>query len=149
MFALLLVAVLLNAAGCHLMPSQEKPAPSQPRPGSPRPEYSRFANEAEWLIQYAVYLRRLNNTDLNREHEAVRQQVAKSRTDLNRAQLGLIYALPGLPLRDEGRALAIFESLGKEAASPVARNFALLMLGLVADNKRLDDSVQALSNRLK
>lgn len=143
---LILVMAILGAAGCALIAPQT--STSEPQ-RSRWPNASRTTNEAETLVQYAVYLRRLSVPELNREHDVMRQQVAKSRTDLNRAQLVLFYALPGLPLRDDARALAILESLGKEATSLVVRNFALLLLSLVADNKRLDDSVQNLSSKLK
>ena len=105
--------------------------------------------DGETLIQYAAYLRRLSPVDLTREHETVKQLVAKNKSDMSRAQLALVYTLPGLPLRDDAKALAILDSLGKEATSPAVRNFALLLLSLVADNRRLEESVQTLTSKVK
>jgi hypothetical protein len=147
----LLVAALLSTTGCTAYKIKDNSATSPATSPSEfaKVEFPSPTNDAETLVQYAAYLRRLNATDLNREHETLKQNVAKSKTDLSRAQLGMIYALPGLALRDDTKALSILEALGKEASSSVVRNFALLLLGFVADNKRLDEGTQALNTKLK
>lgn len=161
-----LVVVIGGAAGCAPFqqfndvqagsqqtkpepPKPEVPKPEPPKPEAPKPDLSPSANDAEALIQYATYLRRLNTADLIRELEAMKLTLAKNKSDLNRAQLAMAYALPGLASRDDSRALTMLDSLAKEATSPTVRNFVLMLLSLVADNRRLDDSVQTLSAKLK
>lgn len=142
---LMLVPVLISMTGCVIT----APKPPVPVEEPPKVEVTPIVSDTDTLIQYAGYLRRLNAADLNREHETLKQTVAKSRTDVSRAQLALIYTLPGLPLRDDAKAIPLLESLSKEAISPAVRNFASVLLILVADNKRLDDSAQLLSIKLK
>jgi len=143
LFFLMLIPVFMSMTGCITT------ATKMPVPVEEPIKLEIVPSDTEALVQYAAYLRRLSVTDLNREHEALKQTVAKSRTDLSRAQLAMIYALPGLPLRDDAKALPLLESLGKDAISPTVRNFALLLLSLVADNKRLDEAAQVLNGKVK
>lgn len=157
LLTLTLVVALLGVTSCTLVPPAQKPAQQLPRPEAPKPEMTRpelpnvdqGVNDAEALVQYAAYLRRLSAADLNREHESMKQHVARAKTDLNRAQLALIYILPGLSLHDDAKALTILDPLVKEATSPAVRNFAMLMSSMVGDNKRLDENVQNLNSKLK
>lgn len=143
---LAIIAVFMSAAGCALDGKVIKES-SVNEPS--RPEFPVAVNDAETLVQYGAHLRRLSANELNREHEALKQSAAKSKSDLNRAQLAMIYALPGLPLRDDAKAVIMLESLGKDAQSSGIRNFALLLLSMVSDNRRLDEGAQALAAKLK
>ena len=158
-FSLLLVVVVAFATSCTLFMPHGAPVVVAPKPESPkvetpktdasRTDFPPAMNDGEALIQYAAYLRRLGPADLNREHDTVKQLVAKNKSDMSRTQLAMVYALPGLPTHDDAKALAILDSLGKEATAPTIRNFALLLLSLVADNRRLDENVQTLNGKLR
>jgi hypothetical protein len=138
-----LVAAFLSMTGCTLTKKEV------PLGEFSRGEIANAPGDAEILLQYAVYLRRLSSGEIIREQEVLRQNMVKSKTELNRAQLAMIYALPGLPLHDDGKALAILEPLSKEAVSPAVRNFSLLLQSFVVDNKRLDEGAQVLNSKLK
>ncbi|MES2355744.1 MAG: hypothetical protein V4568_15360 [Pseudomonadota bacterium] len=144
----LFIAVLLGMAGCVANRVVETPV-QLPKHQSTARDSSNVASDSDILLEYANYLRRLSASELTREHESLRQAVAKSKTDLTRAELAMFYALPGLPLRDDSKALAMLEPLSKEASSPSVRNFVWLLIGFVADNKRLDEAAQASNTKLK
>ena len=151
-FPLVLLLALFGTVSCTVIPPLQNsppPEPLRPQPQPPSLELPRASNDAETLVQYGIYLKRLPGAELNREFDSMKQNVARARTDLNRAQLALFYALPGLAPRDGARAAAMLDALGKDASSPVIRNFAVLLLSLVADNRRLDDSLLNLNNKLK
>ena len=161
---LLLAGVVTAAAGCALFPGLQTPAPAPPQQEPPKVEAPKVeapkveapkvevvqaTGDAEALVQYTAYIRRLNAADLGREQDAVKQLVAKNKTELNRAELALTYALPGLASRDDARALSLLEPLAKEASSPAIRNFALMLLSFVAENRRVDENLQTVSGKLK
>jgi hypothetical protein len=165
-YVALVVVIIGGVTGCapfqQVNDTQPRPQPTKPEAPKPEPpkqepskqetpkqDISQSADDAEALIQYATYLRRLNAADLNRELDAMKLTVAKSKSDVNRAQLAMAYALPGLASRDDTRALAMLDTLAKEATSTSVRSFSLMLLSLVADNRRLDESVQTLSAKLK
>ena len=107
------------------------------------------ATDADWIVDYATALRRMSATELQREHEAVKQNAARTRSDQSRMQLALIYALPGTALRDPVAAQPILDSLAREGTSPAVRNFAPLLTSFLGEVRRLDESAQVLSARLK
>jgi hypothetical protein len=162
---LLLAGVVTAATGCALFPNlqlpgatqsqQEPPKVEAPKVESPKAESPKVevvpatTGDAEALVQYTAYMRRLNAADQGREQEAMKQLVAKNKTEINRAELALTYALPGLATRDDARALGLLEPLAKEATSPAVRNFALMLLGFVAENRRVDESLQIVNGKLK
>ena len=156
---LLLAGMVSAATGCALFPNLQLPGPTHsqreppkveaPKVEPPKVEVVQATGDAEALVQYTAYVRRLNAADQGREQEAMKQLVAKNKTELNRAELALTYALPGLASRDDARALNLLEPLAKEASSPAIRNFALLLLSFVAENRRVDDNLQTVSGKLK
>ena len=81
LLAFVLFAGFLGVTGCNIPKTKDVPAAE-----SPRVDFPNTINDTETLVHYGAYLRRLSAAELNKEHEAVRQNVAKSKTDLNRAQ---------------------------------------------------------------
>lgn len=114
-----------------------------------KPPVERTASDAETLLQYPAYLRRLTPTELAREFEALNFGSVRNLSELQRAQLAMIYALPGLYLHDDTKAMQLLDLLVREAQSPAVRGFALLVAGLVAERRRLDDMNQTLAAKLK
>lgn len=131
------------------------PAPAaEPIPG-PTP------SELEILIQYYAGLRRLTPSALAKEQDSLRQQIVSAPTAQNRMQMALVLSLPNNPNRDYGRALSALDPIAKEAASAQGNgsalpHFALILQGMIldnrrldAENKRLDETLQNTNSKLK
>ena len=131
-------------AGCSLIPALEEsqePAPST-QAETPRPP-----SDADSLLAYFQYVRKLQAVELGREHEAARQAFLAARSDFNRVRLALLLSLPGTALSDEPRALDLLD--------PVARNpggqlhgLAVLLAANLQERKRLDANTQGLQQKL-
>ncbi|MGD9787624.1 MAG: hypothetical protein AB7U30_06690 [Sulfuricellaceae bacterium] len=137
-----LVAVFLVAllAGCSLL----KPVP----PASSWSGPALGANAVEEALRYYAYAKKLPAADLNREHEAIRQSFTRSHDDFARIQYALLLSLPGTRFHDEGRALKILEGWQKDDDTGL-RRFGAFLAAQLAEQRRLDDSADALRARLK
>lgn len=98
-------------------------------------------------LAYYARVRRLAGAELQREQEASRRVLTKSRSDGNRMRYALALAVPGAPATDEARALETLEPLTRNAASPL-HGLAMLMTGLLQEQRRLDAQAQALQQKL-
>jgi hypothetical protein len=139
---------LLVTSGCMSLKQAEPPKPP-PKPEPWRSELPASASDVDALIHYTASVRRLVAAELTREHDSVKQAVAKNQSDVNRLRLAIIYSLPGTPLHDDAKCLAILDAVIKEASATPVRNFASFLQTMVTDNKRLDDNGQTLAQKLK
>lgn len=99
-----------------------------------------LVSEAEALLLYHEYLRRLSGAELNREHEGVRQSHARSGADFTRVQLAMLLSLPAAGFRDDGRAIGLLEPLLKEGAvSSEMRALAHLLHAQISEHRRLEE----------
>lgn len=98
-------------------------------------------------LAYHAKVRKLGGAELLREQEAARRALTRSRTDGNRMRYALALAVPGAPAADEARALETLEPLTRNAASPL-HGLALLMTGLLQEQRRLDAQAQGLQQKL-
>lgn len=98
-------------------------------------------------LTYYAKLRKLGGAELQREQEAARRAMARSRTDGNRMRYALALTVPGAPAADDNRALEVLEPLTRSAASPL-QGLALLMTGLLQEQRRLDGQAQGLQQKL-
>ena len=107
-------------------------------------------DDVEKLPQYFEQIRKLPAPELSREFERVRQGFAKGKGDVARLQLALFATLSNASFGDNARALALLEPMLKErpGASP-ARSFAILLHAMLTEQKKLEESVQGLSQKLK
>ena len=98
-------------------------------------------------LTYYAKVRRLGGVDLQREQEAARRALMRSRSDGNRMRYALALTVPGAPAADDTRALERLEPLTRNAASPL-QGLALLMTGLLQEQRRLDSQAQTLQQKL-
>ena len=98
-------------------------------------------------LTYYAKVRRLNGLELQREQEAARRALTRSRSDGNRMRYALALTVPGAPAADDNRALETLEPLTRNAASPL-QGLALLMTGLLQEQRRLDGQAQTLQQKL-
>ncbi|MBI2311842.1 MAG: hypothetical protein HYU77_04975 [Betaproteobacteria bacterium] len=104
------------------------------------PGQTLLVSEAEALLLYHEYLRRLSGAELTREHEGVKQAHARSGADFTRVQLAMLLSLPTPGFRDDGRAIGLLEPLLKEgAASSEMRALAHLLHAQIAEHRRLEE----------
>jgi predicted RNase H-like nuclease (RuvC/YqgF family) len=138
---------LLVMGGC-VLPKPAPPSEPLPKVEAWRGEVAADASDADLLIQYSAYVRRLSAAEVLRELENVKQTVAKNH-DMNRLRLAILYGLPSQAVHDDAKCLAALEPVIKESNSVGLRNFALLLQALVADNKRLSENGQTLALKLR
>jgi hypothetical protein len=141
---LALLAVLCGAlAGCGTLmaPESREPAPWV-EAGSPRP-----ASDTESLLLYYQYVRKLSASELNREHDTVRQSYGRSRTDFNRVRFAMVLSLPSTAFSDEGRALELLEPVAKSGAGQLG-GLAYLLSTQIQERRRLDANAQGLQQKL-
>ncbi|MGH8635112.1 MAG: hypothetical protein ACRET7_13405, partial [Burkholderiales bacterium] len=120
--------------------------PLEPAPwvqaGTPQP-----ASDAESLLLYFQYIRKLPGAELSREHEAARQAYARARTDFNRVRLAMVLSLPGTAFNDDARALDLCETVAKHEGGRL-QGLALLLSSHLQEQKRLTASAQGLQQKL-
>lgn len=115
-------------------------------PGTPVVEESRGDDAAKVLAYYAQ-LRQLSGPELAREHETARRALAKSRSDANRLRYALLLTLPGAPATEEPRVQELLEPVTRNADSAL-RGLAVLMMGFLQEQRRLETSAQGLQQKL-
>jgi hypothetical protein len=118
-------------------------------------------SDLEMLIQYYAGLRRLTPAALAKEQDNLRQQLGTAPTAHNRMQMALVLSMPNNPNRDYGRALSVLDPIAKEAGNTPSNgsglpHFALILQGMIldnrrleAENKRLDETLQNTNLKLK
>lgn len=137
-FALSLLAIGL-AAGCGALKSREAGGEA----GWLKPGQAFLVSEAESLLLYHEYLRKLPGADLNREHEEVKRALARSNSDFSRMRLALLLSLPGASFRDDGRALGLLEPLlAAGAADNETRALARLLHVQISERRRVEERLK-------
>lgn len=164
---LVFTSCLFAVGGCNIFSRPIQPPPPvevvtviAPTPtAAPIPEPP--PSDLEILIQYYAGLRRLTPTALAKEQDNLRQQVVTAPTAHNRMQMALVLSLPNNPNRDYGRALSVLDPIAKEAGNTASNgsslpHFALILQGMIldnrrmeAENKRLDETLQNTNSKLK
>jgi hypothetical protein len=158
---------LFAISGCNTAKPLPLPPPAEivtviaPAP-SVAPIPPPVPSDLDLLIQYYAGLRRLTPIALAKEYDSLRQQLGTAPTQHTRMQMALVLSMPGNPNRDYGRALAMLDPLAKEGANSGGSNgnglphLALILQGMILDNrrletenKRLDESLQSTSLKLK
>ena len=102
------------------------------------------------LPQYFEQVKRLPAPELGKEYERVRQAFAKDKGDIARLQLALFATLSNASFGDNALALGLLEPMLKEKpGSSPARSFAFFLYTMLAEQRRQEDGVQGLSQKLK
>ena len=144
-FALLLVIVLMSllAAGCGALRSLETGGEPWVRADGPRP-----LSNSESLLMYFEYVRKLQASELAREHDAVRQLYAASRSDFNRVRYAMLLSIPGAAFNDDARALEALDPLLKNQDAAL-HNLAFMVGAQIQEQRRgqgLQQKLEALKS---
>lgn len=126
-------------------PVAAQPAPSAPAPLEPwlRATGYRPVSEAEQLLLYHDWLRRLPPADLAREADAIAQLAGRARSDFNR----LRWALLLLVRDDHARAAELAEIVSRNKDGSL-RPLALLMLAQLSDTRQAQSQAASLQQKL-
>jgi len=140
---LLVMGCAAIVAGCGVLRTAE---PLEPAPwvqaGMPQP-----ASDAESLLLYFQYIRKLSGADLSREHDAARQAYARAYTDFNRIRLAMVLSLPGTAFYDDTRALDLYDTVAKHEGGRL-QGLALLLSSNLQEQRRLTASAQGMQQKL-
>lgn len=110
--------------------------------GSPQP-----ATDAESLLLYYQYVRKLSSAELGREHDAARQALSRSRSDFNRVRFAMVLSNSGTAFYDEPRALELLDPVSKNPNGHLG-GLAYLLISHLQERKRLDANAQGLQQKL-
>jgi hypothetical protein len=142
---LTIILVTLNACSTvPAIPANQPPIVMLP----PQPLIA--PSQLEVLMQYFEYIRKMPITELVKEHDKAKQNLILAKSDTARAELALLLILPNSSFRDTGAALNLLNELPKNAKlSTSMRSFKHLLLMLLAEQQRINGSVNELSQKLK
>lgn len=130
-YALLLtVLAALVTAGCGMLRGVGGDSESWVRTNGPRP-----TSDSESLLMYFKYVRRLPAAEFAKEHEAVRQLYAKSRSDFNRVRYAMLLSVPGGSSSDDMRALEALDPLLKNPDAAL-HNLAFVVSAQIQEQRR-------------
>ncbi len=141
------IGLLFSALGA-CTPLQTRPA-TQVDPSAPTTIHN--ANELESMLQYYARIRQFSGAALRKEQEAQRLAFAKEKSDLVRIQFAIALSVPNNIDADDVRMVALLDPLIKDAGTERVslRNLALLLSTLVGDNRKLNDSLLLLKQKLR
>jgi hypothetical protein len=141
-----IVAISVLISGCGTLPSPEAasdPCPSCAAPPAPeirsdpwiRASGPRPVGEAESLLIYYEYVRKIPAAERAKDNESARQRYMKSRSDFNRVRYAISLSVPGTPFNDDARALDALEPLLKNNDA-VLHNLAYLVSAQIQEQRR-------------
>ena len=107
----------------------------------------RQPSETDSLISYFAQLRKLQGSELAREHDAARQAYGRARSEYNGMRLAMVVALPNTSFADDPRALDLLDPIARNSESRLA-GLASLLVAQIQERRRLDANTQALQQKL-
>ena len=145
----LLTMILVTLNACSTIPANQPP-PIAPIVILPPQPLAITPSQLEVLMQYYEYIRKMPATELVKEHDKAKQNLILAKSDTTRAELALLLILPNTSFRDTGAALNLLNEFPKDAKLPTSmRSFKHLLSALLAEQQRINGSVNELSQKLK
>lgn len=147
----LLTIILVTLNACSTVPAIPAISANQPPIVMLPPQpLAIVPSQLEVLMQYFEYIRKMSVTELIKEHDKAKQNLILARSDSARAELALLLILPNSSFRDTGAALNLLNEWPKDAKlSTSMRSFKYLLSALLAEQQRINSSVNELSQKLK
>lgn len=140
-----LTILLVALSACSTVPVCQPPIVTLPPPPVVIPP-----SQLEVLMQYFESIRKMPATELVKEHDKTKQNLILTKSDTARAELALLLILPNTSFRDTNAALNLLNELPKEGKlSASMRSFKHLLSTLLAEQQRINGSVNELSQKLK
>ena len=132
--------LIAQAGGAPAPPTPQQAAPPAPVTTDPSPPAAPFNEEEQQTIALLVELQRYggeSNEELRRELAAAIQALNRSRTESNRIRAAILLTLPGAGPPDDGRAIALLESVsGKTPGTSPLKQLAAVLLMQVSERLR-------------
>ncbi len=132
--------LIAQAGGAPAPPTPQQAAPPAPATTDPSPPAAAFNEEEQQTIALLVELQRYggeSNEELRRELAAAIQALNRSRTESNRIRAAILLTLPGAGPPDDGRAMALLESVsGKTPGTSPLKQLAAVLLMQVSERLR-------------
>lgn len=116
--------------GCGALPRSERGGEPWVRAGGPR-----RAGDAESLLMYYEYVRKLSVAERAKDSESARQRYMKSRSEFNRVRYAISLSVPGTPFNDDARALDTLDPLLKNHNSAL-HSLAYLVSAQIQEQRR-------------
>jgi hypothetical protein len=149
-----LTVFVFMLAGCtvlapdHAATSESIPSPITPvEPPVAVTEVRPTVGEAEQLLYYFERIKRLQVSELAKEHEAVRTNYGRIRSDFNRISYAMLLSLPGTSFMDEVRALELLEPLVKRGEAGV-RSLTFMLVTFIQERRRISGELSAMQQKL-
>ncbi len=145
--------MLFTMNACSTIPANQSPIvipANQPPIVMLPPQPLAIPSQLEVLMQYYDYIRKMPATEQVKEHDKAKQNLILAKSDTTRAELALLLILPNTSFRDTGAALNLLNEFSKDAKlSTSMRSFKHLLSALLAEQQRINGSVNELSQKLK
>jgi hypothetical protein len=129
-----------GAAPSQAVPQPVLPVPAAPAGVEPPPTPAPVNEEEQQTIALLVELQRYggeSNDELRRDLSAAMQALNRARTEPNRIRAAVLLTLPGAGPPDDGRAIALLESVsGKTPGASPIKQLAAVLLAQIAERVR-------------
>jgi len=138
--------LLLNLTACTGLSARSRVTDT-----SPASQISgTMESDVDAMLRYHQRIKRLNQAELNKEHEQVNQAFVQTKSDLSRVQLSLLFSLPNANFRDDAMALNLLKEWLKEGKPPYSglRAFGFFLTTLLEDMREKDKRADALQKKL-
>lgn len=100
------------------------------------PPMSEDEQQALSLLSYLGELLGASGDDQKRELQNASQQFQKTKSDVNRVRLAVLYALPNTSFQDDAKAIGLLEGLGAKHPGTPVREFAAYLQAQILDRQR-------------
>lgn len=139
------VAALMFLAACAAIESVESPRAVEPPPTEPV-----VTGQMDDMMEFYDSIRKQSPAELSRVYDKAKQSFMRNKSDTNRARLVLLLILPNTSFRDVTSAMHLLNEWPKDSKSANnLQSFRNLLAGLLAEQQRLNHSIEELSQKLK
>ncbi|ODT61826.1 MAG: dihydrolipoamide acyltransferase [Nitrosomonadales bacterium SCN 54-20] len=139
------VAALMFLAACAAIESVESP-----RAVEPLPTELVVTGQMDDMMEFYDSIRKQSPVELIRVYDKAKQSFMRNKSDTNRARLVLLLILPNTSFRDVTSATHLLNEWPKDSKSANnLQSFRNLLVSLLAEQQRLNHSIEELSQKLK
>src|SRR5687768_14193885 len=107
------------------------------------------SGEMDEMMAFYESARKQPAADLARTYDRAKQSFAQNKSDTNRARLILLLIMPNTQFRDLPAALHLLNEWPRDTKSASLQSFRHLLAGMLAEQQRINHSVEELSQKLK
>ncbi|ABB74463.1 hypothetical protein SAMN05216403_10886 [Nitrosospira multiformis ATCC 25196] len=139
------IAALMFLTACVAVESVESPQAVEPAPTE-----LVVTGQMDDMMEFYDSIRRQSPAEVSRVYDKAKQSFMRNKSDTNRARLVLLLILPNTSFRDVTSAMHLLNEWPKDSKSANnLQSFKNLLIGLLAEQQRLNHSIEELSQKLK